>query len=91
MLQADLSEVLPEQPPLRVLDIAPGHMALWLAERGHTVTLAEPAAPMLDGARERFAQAGQTATFIQSLAGPDGAAAATFRSGSLSRGAGVVG
>lgn len=65
VLQADLSEVLPEQP-LRVLDIGAGlgHMALWLAERGHTVTLAEPAAPMLDGARERFAQAGQTATFI---------------------------
>jgi S-adenosylmethionine-dependent methyltransferase len=40
-------------------------MALWLAQQGHSVTLAEPAAPMLDGARERFAAAGQTATFIQ--------------------------
>ena len=66
VLQADLAETLPERP-LRVLDIGAGlgHMALWLAERGHQVTLAEPAAPMLDGARERFAATGQTATFIQ--------------------------
>lgn len=66
VLQADLAEVLPERP-LRVLDIGAGlgHMALWLAERGHQVTLAEPAEPMLEGARQRFAEAGQTATFIQ--------------------------
>ncbi|MDD2050467.1 methyltransferase domain-containing protein [Pseudomonas putida] len=66
VLQADLAETLPERP-LRVLDIGAGlgHMALWLAERGHQVTLAEPAAPMLEGARARFAEAGQQATFIQ--------------------------
>ncbi|HKS14571.1 MAG TPA: methyltransferase domain-containing protein [Pseudomonas sp.] len=66
VLQADLAEVLPDTP-LRVLDVGAGlgHMSLWLAERGHQVTLAEPAAPMLDGARERFAEAGQQATFIQ--------------------------
>ena len=66
VLQADLQEILPERP-LRVLDIGAGlgHMALWLAERGHPVTLAEPAAPMLDAARARFAEAGQSATFIQ--------------------------
>ncbi len=66
VLQADLAECLPERP-LRILDIGAGlgHMALWLAERGHHLTLAEPAAPMLDGARERFAAAGQPATFIQ--------------------------
>lgn len=66
VLQADLTECLPQRP-LRVLDIGAGlgHMALWLAEQGHQVTLAEPAAPMLEGARERFAAAGQTATFIQ--------------------------
>lgn len=66
MLQADLAEALPDRP-LRILDIGAGlgHMALWLAERGHQLTLAEPAAPMLDGARARFAEAGQTATFIQ--------------------------
>ena len=66
VLQADLADTLPDRP-LRVLDIGAGlgHMALWLAERGHHLTLAEPAAPMLDGARARFAEAGQQATFIQ--------------------------
>ncbi|MFP3925396.1 methyltransferase domain-containing protein [Pseudomonas sp. W5-36] len=66
VLQADLTESLPDRP-LRVLDIGAGlgHMSLWLAERGHDVTLAEPAAPMLEGARQRFADAGQRATFIQ--------------------------
>ncbi|GIZ12955.1 methyltransferase domain-containing protein [Pseudomonas sp. NCCP-436] len=66
VLQADLAEALPQRP-LRVLDVGAGlgHMSLWLAERGHAVTLAEPAAPMLDGARQRFAEAGCSATFIQ--------------------------
>ncbi|WP_313740943.1 methyltransferase [Pseudomonas sp.] len=66
VLQADLTEALPARP-LRVLDIGAGlgHMALWLAQNGHEVTLAEPAAPMLEGARQRFADAGQTATFVQ--------------------------
>ena len=65
VLQADLTEALPKRP-LRVLDIGAGlgHMSLWLAEQGHEVTLAEPAEPMLEGARQRFADAGQTATFI---------------------------
>ena len=54
VLQADLTEQLPAQP-LRVLDIGAGlgHMSLWLAQQGHSVTLAEPAEPMLDGARQR--------------------------------------
>ncbi|MDT3708690.1 MAG: methyltransferase domain-containing protein [Pseudomonadaceae bacterium] len=66
VLQADLAEVLAPRP-LRVLDIGAGlgHMSLWLAQQGHDVTLAEPAAPMLEGARARFAEAGQHATFIQ--------------------------
>ncbi len=66
VLQADLAEALPQRS-LRVLDVGAGlgHMALWLAERGHQVTLAEPAEPMLEAARERFAQAGQPASFIQ--------------------------
>ncbi|MGL4316207.1 MAG: methyltransferase domain-containing protein [Pseudomonas sp.] len=66
VLQADLKEALPERP-LRVLDIGAGlgHMSLWLAHRGHEVTLAEPAEPMLEGARQRFAEAGAQATFIQ--------------------------
>jgi len=66
VLQADLAEALPDRP-LRVLDVGAGlgHMSLWLAQRGHQVTLAEPAEPMLEGARQRFAEAGQHATFIQ--------------------------
>ncbi|MFF7707739.1 methyltransferase domain-containing protein [Pseudomonas sp. NPDC007930] len=66
VLQQDLSEALPARP-LKVLDVGAGlgHMALWLASQGHQVTLAEPAAPMLEGARQRFAEAGQPATFIQ--------------------------
>lgn len=66
VLQADLAEALPDRP-LRVLDVGAGlgHMSLWLAERGHQVTLSEPAAAMLDGARARFAGAGQSATFVQ--------------------------
>lgn len=66
VLQADLAEALPERP-LRVLDVGAGlgHMSLWLAQRGHQVTLAEPAEPMLEGARARFAAAGVEASFIQ--------------------------
>ncbi|EQM69105.1 methyltransferase domain-containing protein [Pseudomonas tohonis] len=66
VLQADLAEALPERP-LRVLDVGAGlgHMSLWLAQRGHQVTLAEPAEPMLEGARARFAAASVEATFIQ--------------------------
>ena len=66
VLQADLTEALPQRP-LRVLDIGAGlgHMSLWLARQGHQVTLAEPAEPMLEGARKQFAEADQNATFIQ--------------------------
>lgn len=66
VLQTDLTEALPQRP-LRVLDIGAGlgHMSLWLAQQGHKVTLAEPAEPMLEGARQRFAEAGLAATFIQ--------------------------
>lgn len=66
VLQADLTEALPARP-LRVLDIGAGlgHMGAWLASQGHDVTLAEPAAPMLEAARERFAEAGLQGTFIQ--------------------------
>ena len=65
VLQADLTEQLPAQP-LRVLDIGAGlgHMSLWLAQQGHSVTLAEPAEPMLDGARQRFEAASLEAAFI---------------------------
>ncbi len=67
VLQADLAEALPDRP-LRILDIGAGlgHIgACGWPSVAITLTLAEPAAPMLDGARARFAEAGQTATFIQ--------------------------
>jgi S-adenosylmethionine-dependent methyltransferase len=71
VLQADLADALPDRP-LRVLDIGAGlgHMALWLAERGHQLTLAEPAAPMLEGARTRFADAGHGRTCSVSSPSP---------------------
>lgn len=66
VLQADLQEYLPPRP-LRVLDVGAGlgHMGLWLAQQGHSVTLAEPAAPMLEGAQKAFAEAGASGTFLQ--------------------------
>lgn len=65
VLQADLNEVLPKRQ-LRVLDIGAGlgHMALWLAEQGHQVTLVEPALSMLEAAQQRFTEAGCQAQFI---------------------------
>ena len=65
VLQADLNEVLPLRP-LRVLDIGAGlgHMALWLTQQGHHVTLVEPALAMLETAQQRFTEAGCTATFV---------------------------
>lgn len=65
VLQADLQTVLPAQP-LRILDIGAGlgHMALWLAQQGHRLTLAEPSAPMLQEAKESFDKNGVTAEFL---------------------------
>lgn len=65
VLQADLNEVLPQRP-LRILDIGAGlgHMALWLTQQGHHVTLVEPALAMLETAQQRFTEAGCTATFV---------------------------
>ena len=67
VLQADLTEALPAGQKLRVLDVGGGlgQMSLWLAQLGHDVTLAEPAAPMLEGARHRFEAGGVQARFIQ--------------------------
>ncbi|MDY7219234.1 methyltransferase domain-containing protein [Denitrificimonas sp. JX-1] len=66
VLQADLTEVLPQRP-LQVLDIGAGlgHMSLWLAQQGHHVTLVEPALSMLETAQNSFANAQCQATFIQ--------------------------
>ncbi|QEY59703.1 methyltransferase domain-containing protein [Pseudomonas sp. C27(2019)] len=65
VLQADITEVVPQRP-LRVLDIGAGlgHMALWLAQQGHQVTLVEPALAMLEAAQQRFRDAQCQATFI---------------------------
>ncbi|MFD1261039.1 methyltransferase domain-containing protein [Entomomonas asaccharolytica] len=66
VLQADLRSILPNTP-IRILDIGAGlgHISLWLAEQGHHVTVTEPSAVMLEGAREQFKQAGLNATFIE--------------------------
>ena len=65
VLQADLLEALPARP-LRILDIGAGlgHMALWLAQQGHSVTLAAPSAAMLEQARRQFAAAEIDAHFL---------------------------
>ncbi|EPC01279.1 hypothetical protein L861_11950 [Litchfieldella anticariensis FP35 = DSM 16096] len=53
---------LQEQP---VLDVGAGlgHMSLWFAERGHSVTLAEPSTDMLEEARRQLAD--RHASFLQ--------------------------
>lgn len=67
-LQADLTEVLAHaNQPLKVLDVGGGlgHMSLWLAQQGHQITFTEPAEPMLEGAKQQFAEHNLSATFIQ--------------------------
>lgn len=60
VLTRDLEEWLGElggaDQSLRVLDVGAGlgHISEWLAARGHRVTLCEPSAEMLEGARERL-------------------------------------
>ncbi|MCJ8170626.1 methyltransferase domain-containing protein [Atopomonas sediminilitoris] len=65
VLQRDLTEALPSGP-LKVLDIGAGqgHMALWLAQQGHQVTVTEPSTPMLSEAQQAFSAAGCSARFI---------------------------
>ena len=65
VMQADLQQ-LELQAPLRVLDVGAGlgHMALWLAQQGHQLTLCEPSAPMLAQAKASFAEQGVAAEFI---------------------------
>lgn len=67
VLQADLQAILSNKP-LRILDIGAGlgHISLWLANQGHAVTVTEPSETMLRQARQQFAEAGLTATFLQS-------------------------
>lgn len=65
VLQADLEEIL-GRDRLRVLDVGAGlgQVSLWLAARGHQVTLAEPSPDMLAAARARFAEAGLPGRFL---------------------------
>src|SRR5690606_13772533 len=56
-LQEWLAELAPEGQALRVLDAGAGlgHISEWLLQRGHSVTVSDPAEEMLDAARERLA------------------------------------
>ncbi|WP_150303034.1 methyltransferase domain-containing protein [Pseudomonas saliphila] len=60
VLTRDLEEWVGElgeaDQSLRVLDVGAGlgHISEWLAVRGHRVTLCEPSAEMIEGARERL-------------------------------------
>ncbi|CEA06133.1 methyltransferase [Pseudomonas saudimassiliensis] len=74
VLTRDLEEWLPEVAaaarPLRVLDVGAGlgHISEWLLQRGHSVTVTEPAEEMLSAARERLQplplQPGQSLQFM---------------------------
>jgi len=70
-LQEWLAELAPEGQALRVLDAGAGlgHISEWLLQRGHSVTVSDPAEEMLDAARERLAsqplQPGQSLQFLQ--------------------------
>lgn len=61
VLKRDLGEWLPSvcepDQSLRVLDVGAGlgHMSEWALLQGHRVTVTDPSAEMLDGARERLA------------------------------------
>lgn len=62
ILQDDLAPLVsvPQSSPLRILDAGGGlgQMAVWLAQQGHQVVLAEPSAEMLANAQIAIQQAG---------------------------------
>lgn len=63
ILQDDLRSLVTRsasQPPLQILDAGGGlgQMAIWLAQQGHQVVLAEPSAEMLAAAADNICQAG---------------------------------
>ncbi|WP_090276178.1 methyltransferase domain-containing protein [Halopseudomonas litoralis] len=70
-LQQWLTELEPEGQSLRVLDVGAGlgHISEWLVQRGHSVTVSDPAEEMLTAARERLEahplQPGQSLEFLQ--------------------------
>ena len=57
IVQDDLQNTLDLSKPQKVLDMGGGlgQMSIWLAQQGHEVTLCEPAADMLEAARESIA------------------------------------
>ena len=75
VLTRDLREWLPEVvtngQPLRVLDVGAGlgHMSEWLLQQGHSLTVSDPSAEMLDAARSRLDELslapGQTLDYLQ--------------------------
>jgi len=77
VLCRDLEQWLPDNGPLRVLDVGAGlgHIGDWLARRGHRLTLSDPSAEMLEACRERLSDLPPTwVDFLQSSlqALPDG-------------------
>lgn len=60
IVQDDLQALANSPQPLRVLDAGGGlgQMAIWLAQHGHQVLLAEPSAEMLQQAQAAITQAG---------------------------------
>lgn len=66
VLKADIETILPNKS-LRILDIGAGlgHISLWLAQKGHHITVSEPSATMLMKAKQQFAEKQLQATFLQ--------------------------
>ena len=69
ILQRDLTELLSQHA--RTLDIVDvggglGHMAIWLANQGHSVTVVEPSGDMLERARQNADAAGVEMQFVHS-------------------------
>lgn len=55
-LQEWLPEIITQGRPLRVLDVGAGlgHMSEWLLQQGHSVTVSDPSAEMLEAASSRL-------------------------------------
>lgn len=70
-LQQWINELAPAGQMLRVLDVGAGlgHISEWLLQQGHSVTVSEPSAEMLQAARSRLDRLplspGQTLSYVQ--------------------------